>query len=734
MNVRRTSVAAILTVALVAVATLLMGVLGAVYYASYRERGWTRLRQDTALHADQLAVALVLPVWSIDRPQIDRVLESLSADQEVHAVAVDAAGTVHGRARDQLWRFLPTDARVEGAGAEGLLREERAIAFSGETIGSLRLFVTPRFLEADLAGVRASILSSIAAVDLLLVLSVYFVVWRAVLKPLRTIERYAMAVSSGASEAALPASPFTGELESLRSSLEAMVQLLDRRYAEVRDEVVRRREGEERLRASEKRYRDVFDFAPIGILQAAGGAVAAANLAFASILGYEKADEVLGLNIRNDVFVDPRDRDELVARYEAVGVMPQVETRFRRRDGAPVWVEGTSHVVKDGAGEIAYIESFVQDITARKAAAEALRISEERYRRLFEGNPIPMLVWDLETLGFLAVNEAAVRQYGYPREELLGLALPDLAVPGDPELPAYLAARLDPRPDLVHVGDRCQRRRDGSIVDIDLTVLHMVFDGRHAQLMLARDISAEKRAAEERERLLESLRRSETMSAMGALVAGVAHEVRNPLFGITASLDALEDEIGSRPEYARYAALLRGQVARLTQLMSDLLDYGKPPVPKIAPAPPAELTRRALRACRRLAREQGVTLTEDVAAGLPEIPLDAGRIEQVFENLLTNAVQHSPRGGVVRLAARLASRGAPAIEFRVEDDGPGIAAADMLRLFEPFFSRRKGGTGLGLPIIQRIVEAHGGQVTAANREARGAVFTVRLPLVGDGRP
>src|SRR5262249_29205396 len=244
---------------------------------------------------------------------------------------------------------------------------------------------------------------------------------------------------------------------------------------------------------------------------------------------------------------------------------------------------------------------------------EALRGSEERYRRLFEGNPVPMLLWDLETLGFLAVNEAAVRQYGYPREELLALSLPDLAVPGDPDLPAYLATRFEKRPDIVHIGDRCQRRRDDSIVDIDLTVLHMVFDGRPAQLMLARDITAEKRAAAERERLLESLRRSETMSAMGALVAGVAHEVRNPLFGITASLDALEDEIGSRPEYARYAPLLRAQVARLTQLMSDLLDYGEPPVPQIAPAPPAQLTRPELRACRPLAREQGVAPTEAAA-------------------------------------------------------------------------------------------------------------------------
>jgi signal transduction histidine kinase len=208
----------------------------------------------------------------------------------------------------------------------------------------------------------------------------------------------------------------------------------------------------------------------------------------------------------------------------------------------------------------------------------------------------------------------------------------------------------------------------------------------------------------------------------------VAHEVRNPLFSISATVDAVESELGGNTEYADYAALLRSQVARLTQLMRDLLDYGKPPVLKAVATSPIEILRRSIRSCAPLARTHGVTLTEDVAPDLPSLALDAARIEQVFENLVANAIQHSPRGSHVRIVGRLAAAPEAAIEFSVEDEGPGVAPADMPRLFEPFFSRRPEGTGLGLPIAQRIVEAHGGSVVAANRPSGGAVFTVRLPL------
>src|SRR5260370_23704087 len=163
--------------------------------------------------------------------------------------------------------------------------------------------------------------------------------------------------------------------------------------------------------------------------------------------------------------------------------------------------------------------------------------------------------------------------------------------------------------------------------------------------------------------------------------------------------------------------------------MQDLLDYGKPTLLNPTAADPGEAIRRALNSCAALARERGVTLTESIMPEIPRLELDAGRMEQVFENLVANAIQHSPHGGRVRVAARLGlARDAP-VEFTVEDEGTGIAEADIKHLFDPFFSRRQGGTGLGLSIVQRIVEAHGGRLFAANRPTGGAVFAVRLPLI-----
>jgi signal transduction histidine kinase len=228
-------------------------------------------------------------------------------------------------------------------------------------------------------------------------------------------------------------------------------------------------------------------------------------------------------------------------------------------------------------------------------------------------------------------------------------------------------------------------------------------------------------------RLQESLRRSETMSAMGSLVAGVAHEVRNPLFAISATLDAFESKFKRRTEYRRYLDVLRERVARLNTLMQQLLDYGKPSRLDLAEAGPGEVMAAAADACAPLAAQAGVEIALEVEPGAPRLWIDRGRVVQVLENLLENAVQHSPAGACVRCRAQAAEAGG--VRFSVEDAGPGFRPEDLERLFEPFFTRRRGGTGLGLSIVQRITEEHGGRVEAANRTGGGAVMAVTLPAV-----
>jgi signal transduction histidine kinase len=209
----------------------------------------------------------------------------------------------------------------------------------------------------------------------------------------------------------------------------------------------------------------------------------------------------------------------------------------------------------------------------------------------------------------------------------------------------------------------------------------------------------------------------------------VAHEVRNPLFSISATLDALHAELGDDGRYADYWPMLRSQVGRLQQLTRDLLDYGKPQRLRRAPSQLRDVVQRSVRACALLSRQAGVELRDDLPAELPPLELDIGRIEQVFENLIANAIQHSPRGGQVRIAALARSdEGLSEVRCSVADQGPGIPEHDLPHVFAPFFSRRKGGTGLGLALAERIVHDHGGRVLAANQPAGGAVFTVCLPV------
>ncbi len=232
--------------------------------------------------------------------------------------------------------------------------------------------------------------------------------------------------------------------------------------------------------------------------------------------------------------------------------------------------------------------------------------------------------------------------------------------------------------------------------------------------------------------LQQTLLRSESISAMGSLVAGVAHEVRNPLFTISASIDAFEARFGGSPEESRYLAVLRGGVNRLSALMEQLLDYGKPSPYFPTRADLAELIRDAVETLSETARNGGVTIEVRESPGLPQILVDRGRLVQVFQNLILNALQHSAPGGrVIISTAAVQEPGRAWIDCTVEDEGPGFAAEVLPRVFEPFFSGRQDGTGLGLSIVRRIVDQLGGYVTASNRPETGALLLVRLPhLVG----
>jgi signal transduction histidine kinase len=218
-------------------------------------------------------------------------------------------------------------------------------------------------------------------------------------------------------------------------------------------------------------------------------------------------------------------------------------------------------------------------------------------------------------------------------------------------------------------------------------------------------------------------------------VAGVAHEVRNPLFGISSTLDAFEARFGETEAFQKYVTVLRGEADRLVALMRDLLDYGKPPMLDVAEVNFEALVDEAAQLCAPMAGTRGVRILRENHGAAGHVRLDRGRVQQVLQNVIQNAIQHSPEGGTVDVSvgqgnAHAGGAAAPYVWATVRDFGPGFPPQDLPRLFEPFFTRRPGGTGLGLSIAQRIVSQHGGRLEASVHPEGGALMTVQLPAAG----
>jgi PAS domain S-box-containing protein len=372
------------------------------------------------------------------------------------------------------------------------------------------------------------------------------------------------------------------------------------------------------------------------------------------------------------------------------------------------------------------LEEQVKDRTA------LLHEAEQKYRSIFENSVEG--IFQSNRQRYLTANPALARMLGYASpEELIGDTT-DIARDRwvEPEH-RQIYQRLLEEEGRVQGFVTQLYRKDGSRIWVSVSA-RSVRDESGALLYYegtTEDITERKRAEE----LSDSLRRTERMSAMGMLVGGVAHEVRNPLFGISANLDALEANLGDGGEYGLIIERMRAEVDRLAGLMQDLLDYGKPLETALAPESIGPVIAEAADSCAALAARSQVNVTTSSLDGMPLISMARKRMLQVFQNLLQNAIQHSPIGGLVTVSVGPATeRRGTALVVTISDSGPGFSPEDLHHVFEPFFSRRRGGTGLGLAIVQKIVEEHGGSITARNRLEGGAAVTVRLPLTPTAVP
>lgn len=226
--------------------------------------------------------------------------------------------------------------------------------------------------------------------------------------------------------------------------------------------------------------------------------------------------------------------------------------------------------------------------------------------------------------------------------------------------------------------------------------------------------------------LTDQLIRADRLAAMGELTAGVAHEVRNPLGVIRASVQLLEDAQCDQERIREAAEIIKQEIDRLDRVIKALLDFGRPSTPTLVRTDVESVLDDVLLFTSRFAIQSDVEIDRASESGVPLVVADPDQLKQVFLNLVTNAVQAmEDTGGRITIAA--GSEG-DFVQVSVADNGPGIPADDLPKVFDPFYSRRQGGTGLGLTIVHRIVDEHGGHIEV-DSSGEGTTFIVSLPAL-----
>src|SRR5215471_12538961 len=369
----------------------------------------------------------------------------------------------------------------------------------------------------------------------------------------------------------------------------------------------------------------------------------------------------------------------------------------------------------------------------RVRAEEALRKSESTFRLLFSHTPLPMWVFDLETLRFLQVNEAATRQYGYSEAQFSAMTMCDIC--HHTQDPAFARKPEEWTQEGRQHGRWRHKKRDGKSFEVDVVSHRLEYAGRSVRLVVAQDVS-------ERQLLEQQLRQSQKMEAIGRLAGGVAHDFNNLLMVIKGHTELLMDSLAPGDHFKRKIEQIDRSADRATALVRQLLAFSRMQVLQPRAMNLNSVVEEMSKLLPRLIGED-IELVVRPAGDLGTIRGDASQMEQVLMNLAVNARDAMPSGGKLiietsnveldnyyRQAHPIVQPGRYVL-LAVSDTGIGMDAETQAHIFEPFFTTKEQGkgTGLGLATVYGVVKQSGGFVWVYSEVGKGSCFKIYLPRI-----
>jgi len=413
------------------------------------------------------------------------------------------------------------------------------------------------------------------------------------------------------------------------------------------------------------------------------------------------------------------------------------EDVFTRRDGSTFPVVYASSSIMMGGEVLGAVVAF-HDSTAQKQAEEALRDSEQRYRSLFENNPLPMWVYDRQSLAFVDVNDAAIKHYGYTRAQFLSMTIKDIRPPDT--ISALLDNLSHLREDFDEADVWRHRKKDGTVIDVEVTSHAIEYAARPARLVLANDVTQRLQAEAEIRRLNEELEQR-VMERTAQLEAAnreletfsysVSHDLRAPLRSIDGFSQALLEDCSDclDAQGQDFLQRIRAATQRMSRLIDALLGLSHVTRAEIQ-RQPINLSVMAVIVVTELQRQDPERLVEVVIAPGLRARGDARLVRVMLENVLGNAWKFTAEKPQARIEFGLQTTAERSPVFFVRDNGAGFDMTYADKLFGAFQRLHRTsefpGTGIGLATVQRIIHRHGGRVWAEGEVGRGATFYFTL--------
>jgi PAS domain S-box-containing protein len=503
-------------------------------------------------------------------------------------------------------------------------------------------------------------------------------------------------------------------------------------------DITERKRAEEALRQSEAYLAEAQRLSHTGswALDVADDRYAYCSEECLRIYGFDPQE---GLPTREAVFrrVLPEDLDRVIREFEKSlreKVDSSGELRIVLPDGTVKDIHVIRHPVLNSVGDVVKLVGTSIDITERKRAEEALRASESRFRTFVDHAADAFFIQDFEQGTIIDVNRSACESLGYTRQELIGTT--PLAFDRNLDRAATESVAERTAAGETVIDRHWHLRKDGTLFPVEAHASQFWHGGRRFLLKVARDISDRLRAEEEREKLRQleaDLAHINRVSMMGELVASIAHEVSQPLSGVvsngSACLRWLAGDVPNVEEAREAARRIVRDGKRAGEVIARVRSLAKRAATPSEKLDLNETIREVLALVGDEAKRMGVMIRAQFADDLSPISGDRVQLQQVVLNLVMNAmeamssVDERPR----ELLITTRNLDADQVQVTVEDSGTGLDPNTLDKIFDPFYTTKPGGMGMGLSVSRSILQAHGGRLWAAAKDGPGTIFHFSIP-------